>query len=51
MKNEINPSENSSIETYQTLDKDYGRTKFAGRGYGEIDMNEYQQLEALINTK
>lgn len=49
MNNEIKSALKQTDETYQTLDKDYGRTKFAGRGYGEIDAAEYEQLEALIN--
>ncbi|MCE3046430.1 hypothetical protein [Legionella sp. 16cNR16C] len=43
---------NSNLETitvYKTLDKDYGRTKFAGPGYGEFDMEKYKELEELLN--
>ena len=50
MNQENKSALNQSVETYQTLDKDYGRTKFAGRGYGEIDAAEYQQLETLVNV-
>jgi hypothetical protein len=43
-------NDNQAIETkdYQTLDKDYGRTKMVGTGYGEIDVEQYKMLEALI---
>ncbi|KTC66811.1 hypothetical protein Lbir_3113 [Legionella birminghamensis] len=43
---------NSNLDTiisYKTLDKDYGRTKFAGPGYGEFDMEKYKALEELLN--
>ncbi|KTD46534.1 hypothetical protein Lqui_2459 [Legionella quinlivanii] len=43
---------NSNLEgiiSYKTLDKDYGRTKFAGPGYGEFDMEKYKELEKLLN--
>jgi hypothetical protein len=41
---------NEPIETtnYQTLDKDYGRTKMVGSGYGEIDIEQYKILESLV---
>jgi hypothetical protein len=42
--NTINSEE---IALYQTLDKDYGRTKFAGPGYGELDVEKYKELEEL----
>lgn len=43
-------SEKAVIETqeYQTLDKDYGRTKMVGSGYGEIDSAQYQALEEMV---
>ena len=34
---------------YKTLDKDYGRTKMVGVGYGEIDEAQYKLLESLVN--
>ncbi|STX34904.1 hypothetical protein [Legionella cincinnatiensis] len=43
-----NNTEQESIITYKTLDKDYGRTKFAGPGYGEFDMEKYKELEELL---
>ena len=33
---------------YKTLDKDYGRTKMVGSGYGELDSDEYAAFESLI---
>ncbi|WP_367607680.1 hypothetical protein [Legionella sp. W05-934-2] len=41
-------NEQESIITYKTLDKDYGRTKFAGPGYGEFDLEQYKELEELL---
>ena len=43
-----NNKEQESIITYKTLDKDYGRTKFAGPGYGEFDIEQYKELEELL---
>jgi hypothetical protein len=40
--------ENMKTEGYQTLDKDYGRTKMVGSGYGEIDVEQYKILESLV---
>lgn len=36
------------IVVYRTLDKDYGRTRFAGPGYGELDLDKYKELEELV---
>ena len=44
-----NHNEQENIITYKTLDKDYGRTKFAGPGYGEFDMVQYKELEELLD--
>jgi len=35
--------------TYETLDKDYGRTLMVGPGYGEFDLDQYKLLEALAS--
>ncbi len=35
-------------QVYQTLDKDYGRTKYTGSGYGELDSDQYKALEELL---
>lgn len=43
-----NNNEQEDIITYKTLDKDYGRTRFAGPGYGEFDMEQYKELEELL---
>lgn len=42
-------TDTKSIETqeYKTLDKDYGRTKMVGNGYGEINAEQYKLLEEL----
>ena len=37
--------------SFVTLDKDYGRTKFAGPGYGEFNAEAYQNLEKAIKGK
>lgn len=36
------------IVIYQTLDKDYGRTKITGPGYGELDQEKYLELEQIL---
>lgn len=43
----LNTNTPEEIALYQTLDKDYGRTKFAGPGYGELDLEKYKELEEL----
>ena len=35
-------------ESYKTLDKDYGRGKMVGSGYGDIDIEQYKILEELV---
>lgn len=44
----MNVNEAVETESYQTLDKDYGHTKGVGSGYGEIDIEKYKILEALV---
>lgn len=38
-----------NTQEYETLDKDYGRTKMVGSGYGELDLEQYKKLEDVIN--
>jgi hypothetical protein len=44
----MNVNETLETKEYQTLDKDYGRTKMVGSGYGEIDIEQYKLLESLV---
>ena len=44
----MNVNETIETENYQTLDKDYGRTKMVGYGYGVIDIEQYKMLESLV---
>ena len=46
----MNIQVDDTIETasYKTLDKDYGRTKMVGNGYGEMDVEQYKILELLV---
>lgn len=46
----MNDVNNEETTQYQTLDKDYGRTKMVGSGYGEVDIEQYQLLEKLANS-
>lgn len=43
----MNVDEKTETKGYETLDKDYGRTKIVGSGYGEIDIEQYKILESL----
>jgi|GEM_PF-3884054 hypothetical protein len=44
----MNSNEPVETKEYITLDKDYGRTKMVGGGYGEIDIEQYKLLESLV---
>jgi hypothetical protein len=48
MNNNQKDLEKVEPKIYETLDKDYGRTKFVGPGYGELDQEQYKMLEDLI---
>lgn len=48
MKYHESDIKDTELATYQTLDKDYGRTKFVGGGYGSLDQDEYNALEDLV---
>ena len=44
----MDDNKQDDILVYKTLDKDYGRTKFAGPGYGEFNEECYKELEELL---
>jgi hypothetical protein len=44
----MNENQTNKAQEYQTLDKDYGRTKIVGSGYGDLDLEQYKILEALV---
>lgn len=46
----MSDKQTNETDLYQTLDKDYGRTKMVGWGYGEIDIEQYKILEELANN-
>lgn len=49
MNDSTSKTNEENAPSYQTLDKDYGRTKMVGSGYGDIDSEQYKLLETLVN--